>query len=101
MTVKDFAFAASRGGMPPSGVSDAVKSLWLARAGRWNEAHDMCQAVEGYQGAWVHAHLHRVEGDLDNAGYWYDRAGKTQPEGQSGLGEEWMELAEDFLASSE
>lgn len=84
--------------MPPAGLSDAAKALWLARAGRWKEAHDLCQQVEGEQGDWVHAHLHRVEGDLVNAAYWYVRAGKTQPEGQSGLGEEWLEMAEAFLA---
>ena len=97
MNSKELACSASSGGNPPAGLTDATKALWLARAGRWSEAHDLCSEVDGYQGAWVHAHLHRVEGDLGNAGYWYDRAGKPQPEGQAGLGEEWMEMAEELL----
>ena len=97
MNSKELARSASTGGNPPAGLTDAVKALWLARAGRWNEAHDLCQEVEGNAGAWVHAHLHRVEGDIGNAGYWYERAGKSQPDGQSGLGEEWLEMAEELL----
>ncbi|NWK55328.1 hypothetical protein HW115_06880 [Verrucomicrobiaceae bacterium N1E253] len=97
MNASDLAYAAARGGTPPTGVSEEVKALWLARSGRWNAAHDLCQDVDTPEAAWVHAHLHRVKGDLDNAGYWYDRAGKTQPDGQAGLGEEWMEITEALL----
>lgn len=93
MNPEQLAESASSGGTPPGGISDALKALWLARAGRWHEAHDLCQQVPGSGGAWIHAHLHRVEGDLANAGYWYDKAGKPQPEGQGGLGEEWLEIA--------
>ncbi len=100
MNAKELAISASSGGNPPAGLTDAAKSLWLARAGRWQEGHDLCQTVEDYQGAWAHAHLHRVEGDLPNAGYWYEKAGKIQPDGQSGLGEEWMEMAEELLQGS-
>ena len=99
MNAKDLAYAAARGGTPPTGVPDAVKALWLARAGRWNEAHELCQKVEGHQTAWVHAHLHRVKGDFDNAGHWYSKAEKPQPEGQSRLGEEWLEIADELLAA--
>jgi hypothetical protein len=99
MNAKDLAYAASRGGTPPTGVSDAVKALWLARAGRWEEAHQMCQNVENEKGAWVHAHLHRVKGEFDNAEHWYAIAGRSQPEGQSLLGEEWFEMAKELLAS--
>ena len=98
MDSKDLAFAAARGGTPPTGMSDAVKALWLARAGRWDEAHELCKNEDDIQAAWVHAHLHRVKGDLDNAGYWYDRAGKPQPEGQTALAEEWLEIADALLA---
>lgn len=101
MNAKELATSASSGGNPPAGLTDSVKALWLARAGRWGEAHDLCQKVEGDEGAWVHAHLHRVEGDLSNAGHWYEQAGKPQPAGQSMLGEEWLEIAEVLLGKLE
>ncbi|BDS06896.1 hypothetical protein NT6N_19360 [Oceaniferula spumae] len=94
MNSKELAESASSGGNPPAGLNEALTALWLARAGRWEEAHDLCQKVEGTAGAWIHAHLHRVEGDLPNAGYWYREAGKPQPAGQDKLGEEWIELVE-------
>lgn len=58
-------------------VSNApLKALGLAAAGDWDSAHTLVQDESSKEAAWVHAHLHRVEGDLDNAGYWYRRAGK-------------------------
>jgi len=98
MNAKDLAYAAARGGTPPTGVSDEVKALWLARAGRWDEAHKLCMTLDNSQGAWVHAHLHRAKGELDNAGQWYAKAEKPQPKGQSGLGEEWLKMAEALIA---
>jgi hypothetical protein len=53
------------------------KALRLAAAGDWDGAHAIVQDDESPEAAWVHAHLHRVEGDLGNAGYWYRRAGKS------------------------
>ncbi|MGB0991992.1 MAG: hypothetical protein ACPG32_05935 [Akkermansiaceae bacterium] len=97
MNVKQLAESAANGGNPPAGLNDALRSLWLARAGRWDDAHDLCQEVDGYAGAWIHAHLHRVEGDLANAGYWYSQAKKNQPDGQAGLGEEWMQIATELM----
>ena len=99
MNAKDLAYAAARGGTPPTGVSDAVKALWLARAGRWDEAHEVCKKLDDHQGAWVHGHLHRVKGDFDHAKQWYAKAGKPQPEGQSRLGEEWLEMANELIAA--
>lgn len=58
-----------------------LKALGLAAAGDWNGAHRLVQDDPSNQAAWVHAHLHRVEGDLDNAGYWYRRAGKPAATG--------------------
>jgi hypothetical protein len=55
--------------------------------------------MEGAEGAWVHAHLHRVRGEFDYAARWYAKAGKTQPEGLSALGEEWQEMAEALISS--
>ena len=99
MNVKQLAESAQRGGNPPAGLSVALKALWLARAGRWDAAHDLCEDIDGYEGAWIHAHLHRVEGDLPNAAYWYDRAGKPSLDGQEKLGEEWNEIAEELMAN--
>lgn len=98
MDPKDLAFAAAKGGTPPSGLSDELKALWFARSGRWEAAHDLCKDLETGSAFWVHAHLHRVKGELENAGYWYDRAQVTQPEGQSRLGEEWLEIAGELLS---
>jgi hypothetical protein len=64
------------GAAPPAGLDVAVQALWWAEKGDWQKAHECAQAQEDATGAWVHAHLHREEGDLANAGYWYRRAGK-------------------------
>jgi hypothetical protein len=61
---------------PPTGLSLALQALWWAAKGDWQKAHECAQAQDDTTGAWVHAHLHREEGDLANAGYWYRRAGK-------------------------
>jgi hypothetical protein len=77
------AFSASLAGdAPPVGLSPPLVALWHAARGEWDEAHAIAQRREGDPAHyWVHAHLHRVEGDLGNAGYWYRRAGKPMPEG--------------------
>ena len=61
---------------PPPGLSVPLQALWWSGKGRWERAHELAQSVEGRDGAWVHAHLHRVEGDLANAAYWYRRASR-------------------------
>ena len=67
---------------PPPGLSSPVLALWHAARGDWDRAHEIAQAHEGEPAHdWVHAHLHRVEGDLGNAGYWYRRAGKPVARG--------------------
>ena len=67
---------------PPSALSAPLGALWHAARGERDEAHAIAQQREGDPAHdWVHAHLHRVEGDLGNAGYWYRRAGKPMPTG--------------------
>ncbi len=61
---------------PPAGVGAALEALWLEGQGDWEAAHDALQLASGPDGAWVHAYLHRKEGDISNAGYWYRRAGR-------------------------
>jgi hypothetical protein len=82
---------------PPAGVSPALQALWYAAKGDWNKAHDITQPG-GPELDWVHAYLHRVEGDLSNAGYWYRRAGK--PVANVPLNEEWAALVQKLLAAS-
>jgi hypothetical protein len=62
-------------------ASRALKALSLAAGGDWNGAHMAVADDASAEAAWVHAHLHRVEGDLDNARYWYRKAGKTPATG--------------------
>lgn len=77
----------------PAGLPNHVQALWLARAGNWHEAHDLCQRIPGSTGSWIHAYLHREEGDLGNASYWYARAGKPVPARDLPLLEEWRSIA--------
>jgi hypothetical protein len=64
------------GAHPPQGCAPALQALWWIAKADWDAAHQIVMADESADCAWVHAHLHRVEGDLDNARYWYRRAGK-------------------------
>ena len=82
---------------PPAGLSHALRALWLDARGDWNGAHDAAQADEGGAAGWVHAYLHRKEGDVGNAAYWYRRAGK--PICRTPLDDEWEEIADALLKS--
>jgi hypothetical protein len=82
---------------PPSGLSLAVQALWWDAKGDWEKAHGCAQEQDDAQGAWVHAYLHRREGDADNAGYWYRRAGKRRP--SATLEQEWEMIAAALLAA--
>lgn len=73
MTKDDFK-ASLTDGAPPDGLSQALLALWWQRKGDWEKAHEAAQSDDGAEAAWVHALLHREEGDLSNAGYWYRRA---------------------------
>ena len=76
---------------PPSGASAALRALWHAGRGDWDAAHGVVQDEGDADCAWVHAHLHRQEGDLGNAAYWYRRAGR--PVAQGPIEGEWREIA--------
>jgi hypothetical protein len=81
---------------PPGGLSLALQALWQEGKGNWDAAHKLCQSREGEaQCDWVHAYLHRKEGDLSNAGYWYRRAG--QPVATDSLEQEWGAIAQALL----
>jgi hypothetical protein len=81
---------------PPAGLSVALTALWWAGKDDWDKAHKIVMDEGGEDCAWVHAYLHRVEGDLDNAGYWYRQAGKPAASGT--LPAEWAAIASDLLA---
>ena len=89
MTVEQF--AASDG----TGFSGALLALWWDAKGDWEKAHGIAQDVAGQDGAWVHAYLHRKDGDLGNAGYWYRQAGREIATGDSRL--EWEGIVGELL----
>jgi hypothetical protein len=80
---------------PPSGASLALQALWWDAKGDWDKAHECAQMQEDAQGNWVHAYLHRKEGDQDNAGYWYQRVG--QPVARQPLAAEWEAIVSALL----
>lgn len=74
------------------GLSDHLRALWHEGSGDWAAAHAVVQDMDDAEAAWIHAYLHRREGDLSNADYWYRRAGRKRP--AMGLDEEWVFLVE-------
>ena len=94
MTLDEFMGATNKP-TPPAGLDDVLLSLWWDRKGDWEKAHEHAQAAETRDGSWVHAYLHRKEGDASNAAYWYRRAGAPFPE--VSLDQEWQELVQVFL----
>ena len=75
MTISAFKSSLSRAAPVPD-ILPPLAALWWAAKGDWARAHAIVQDEAGVDAAWVHAYLHRVEGDLGNAGYWYRRAGR-------------------------
>jgi hypothetical protein len=91
-------FKASLSGAAPAPQLDApLAALWWAAKGAWDEAHKIVQDEDTADSAWVHAYLHRVEGDLGNAGYWYRQAGK--PVASGSLETEWEAISLELLRS--
>ena len=84
---------------PPAGLSAALQALWHDAKGDWDGAHGCVQDDRSRDGAWVHAYLHRKEGDVGNAGYWYARAGRSMPPSGTSLAQEWAAIAEALLAA--
>jgi len=83
---------------PPTNLSPALRALWHDARGDWDLAHEAAQSDEGGPGDWVHAYLHRREGDAGNAAYWYRRAG--QPICRTALEAEWQAIAQALLAQA-
>ena len=79
----------------PKGIRPFLLALWNDAKGNWSEAHAIVQEIDDPDAAWIHAYLHRKEGDEFNAKFWYNLAGKKFPKGT--LQEEWEEIASYFL----
>jgi hypothetical protein len=91
-------FRASLSGTSPApSLEPPLAALWWAAKGKWDEAHKVVQDESTRDAAWVHAYLHRVEGDLGNAGYWYRQAG--QPVAKDSLEAEWERIVSALLGS--
>ncbi len=80
---------------PPDGCGLAVQALWWDGKGDWQRAHEIAQTDPSSAGSWVHAYLHRKEGDEWNAAYWYRRA--KQPVFAGSLDDEWQHIATNLL----
>ena len=80
----------------PSNLSKALQALWYDKKGDWQRAHAIVQSENDGDSAWVHAYLHREEGDLSNARYWYRQVGRPVATGE--LDQEWRQIVSDLLA---
>ena len=96
VSVADFR-ASLPGEAPASGIAPPLAGLWWAAKGEWDMAHEIVQKESSRDAAWVHAYLHRVEGDLGNASYWYRQAG--QPVAKDELNTEWERIVSAMLGS--
>ncbi len=97
MSFAEFEQSIAREGVPPANASPALQALWHDARGDWDQAHTCAQEDGGAECAWVHAYLHRKEGDLANAGYWYARAGRPRVAASVKLEAEWAEIARALL----
>ena len=82
---------------PPAGLTPLLEALWWEAKGNWTRAHEIAQEIHTRDAAWVHAYLHRREGDQWNAEYWYRNA--HRPVSPLPLDEEWREIAAALLES--
>ena len=79
----------------PRGLAPALVALWWAQKGGWDKAHKIVMDESGRDAAWVHAYLHRVEGDAGNAAYWYRQA--RRPAAAGAPEAEWASIAAALL----
>ena len=96
MTIEQFRSTLSQHDANPE-WPPALRAMWEDAKGNWNEAHAVAQEIEDKTGSWIHAYLHRKEGDLGNAGYWYRRAGR--PAATDSLNEEWDRIVSSLLGA--
>jgi hypothetical protein len=94
MTFDDF-YNSLTASQPPAKLTPALSGLWWDAKGDWKQAHERAQEDEGPEASWVHAYLHRKEGDQENAAYWYRRAGK--PVCRESFDAEWRRIVGDLV----
>jgi len=96
MNLAKFKQLLQEGGSPPQSMSDTLKALWYDNNGNWHTAHEIIQDIQSSDAFWIHAYLHRKEGDLGNALYWYNKAGQKKSEEE--LEKEWEQIAQHLLS---
>ncbi len=99
MTYKEYS-ASLANDNPPRELNELLTSLWYERKGDWGRSHEIAQSIGGKDTAWIHAYLHRKEGDIGNAGYWYSMAGRTLPINKT-FEEEWKEIVMELLDTAD
>jgi hypothetical protein len=97
MSFEELRLSVSSDAAPPAGCSLALQALWHDARGDWTTAHARAQEDHGRDGSWVHAYLHRKEGDIANAGYWYSRAGRSTPSTAVSQETEWAQIARELI----
>ena len=96
MTFEEFSTSLSDAN-PPANLSVYLTAMWHDGKNEWDKAHDIIQDVNDKTAAWIHAYLHRKEGDVFNANYWYNRASRRMP-GYT-LQQEWEEVVKELLVN--
>ena len=97
MNLSDFR-ASLTGEQPPRASTAVLQALWWAAKGDWEKAHKIVMGKDSLEASWVHAYLHRVEGDLPNAGYWYRQAKRAAATGA--LEAEWADISTELLRTT-
>ena len=101
MSFAEFELSVAREAAPPKDAGGALAALWHDARGDWERAHERAQEDHSREGSWVHAYLHRKEGDVGNAGYWYARAGRRGPAASVSLDAEWRVIAQELAGRTE
>jgi hypothetical protein len=91
-------FRATLSGSRPPDVPPLLRALWHDAKGDWDRAHTIAQDIDDAAAAWVHAYLHRKEGDPGNAAYWYRHA--RRPVATDSLDAEWSRIVAALLAAA-
>ncbi|MEM9282750.1 MAG: hypothetical protein AAGA96_13055 [Verrucomicrobiota bacterium] len=80
----------------PDGLPPELRALWLTRAQKWDEAHDIAQDIPTKMGSWIHGLLHAIEGDFGNSAYWFRLAGEPPIE-KAGIDAEWERIVRSYF----
>lgn len=95
-TIEELLVSVANDDEPPAGLGLELSALWWTKKDRWDEAHEVAQDIDTPLGSWIHALLHTIEGDLGNAAYWYNRAGRPEIDPEQ-IEAEWDSIVEHIL----